>query len=177
MPVWQCDPSTISTQRNSSTCTCELVRAGSEAGRLASRGPLDLTHRAEVGLEATVVAVVARVEPLREDRVDQIAALLVDNPPHLQALEEQGSRLREDFLAALVARGLGADDNLAVAAARQPALRRIAENVALGLPRRSSERYEREVKTSGGGSTVGPAKAGEGARVTHQLLYGWSLKV
>ena len=45
---------------------------------------------AQVGFESRIVGVLVLVEALREDGVDDVAALLVDEPPHLYYVAERG---------------------------------------------------------------------------------------
>ena len=86
------------------------------------------SHSAEGRLEARVVGVLILVQPLAEDGVHDALALPVDQPLHLETLEEERAALREDLLAILGGGSGGGHDHLAgLNGAAQSALAGVAE--------------------------------------------------
>ena len=61
-------------------------------------GSMRASHSAEGRLEARVVGVLILVEPLAEDGVHDALAFLVDQPLHLETLEEERAALGEDLV-------------------------------------------------------------------------------
>ena len=91
-------------------------------------GSMRASHSAEGRLEARVVGVLILVQPLAEDGVHDALALLVDQPLHLETLEEERAALGENLLAILGGGSGGGHNHLAgLNGAAQPALAGVAE--------------------------------------------------
>jgi len=64
-------------------------------------------HRTEAALEARFVAVLVGVKFLAEADVHHVSAVLVDDAPNFDALEQQGPGLAEHFFAFLAELNVG----------------------------------------------------------------------